>query len=246
MHIIQLDSCLRMGWKLLQHYTYPQGPPSVCERKHVVSFAHISSHTTHTSPYRRHIGKHIWRKRFDAHAGQAQTARFCRARAVSREQTRRVDTENTIAKDNGALKSTQVSRPVFAQSQQGNPRGTWRVKVSLTRHKIVSAWIVQAPLKDRKGLEWHQGTDSWGNIRSARVSKITDVTAKHQNSLCWRTLEDGWTSICIWIAIASTSIYTSQQGHGYHQGTGCWSNIELTEGSAWLFTCIIVYPFPKM
>jgi hypothetical protein len=126
----------------LQHYTYPQGPPSVCERKHAVSLVHIPSHTTHTSPYRRHIGKHIWRKRFDAHAGQPQTARLCRARAVSCEQTRRVDTENAIAKKSGSLKSTRVSRPVFARSQQGNPRGTSRVKVRLTRHsrhKIVNA-----------------------------------------------------------------------------------------------------------
>jgi hypothetical protein len=96
----------------LQHYTYPQGPTSVSERNHVVSLVHISSHTTHTSPYRRQIGKHIWRKRFDAHAGQPQTARFCRARAVSCEQTRRVDTENAIAKKSGALKSAQVLRPV--------------------------------------------------------------------------------------------------------------------------------------
>ena len=78
-------------------------------------------HTTHTSPYKRQIGKHIWRQRFDAHAGQAQTARLCRARATSREQTRRVDTEHAIAKEIGALKSTQVPRPVLARSQQGNP-----------------------------------------------------------------------------------------------------------------------------
>ena len=42
-------------------------------------------HTTHTSPHRRQIGKHICRQRFDAHSGQPQTTRLCRARAISRE-----------------------------------------------------------------------------------------------------------------------------------------------------------------
>ncbi len=78
-------------------------------------------HTTHTSPYRRQIGKHICRQRFDAHAIQAQTARLCRARATSREQTRRVDTEHAIAQESDGPKSTQVPRPVRARSQQGNP-----------------------------------------------------------------------------------------------------------------------------
>ena len=99
---------------------------------------HTFQHTTHTSPYRRQIGKHICRQRFDAHAGQAQTARLCRARATSREQTRRVDTEHAIAKESDGPKSTEVPRPVLARSQQGNREGTREQKACLTRNNFVS------------------------------------------------------------------------------------------------------------
>ena len=164
-----LDTCLRRGYRCyntaLTRKFLPQFTP-----ESMLWRWYIFHHTTHTSPYRRQIGKHIWRKRFDAQAGQAQTPRFCRARAVSREQTRRVDTENAIAKKNVSLKSTQVPRPVFAQSQQGIPWGTSKVKVSLTRHNFVSAWIVQAPSGDKKGPGCRRDTDTWGNIALTKVS----------------------------------------------------------------------------
>jgi hypothetical protein len=91
--------------------------------ENILCRCYIFHHTTHKSPYRRRqIGKHIWRQRFDAHVGQGQLARLCRARSISREQTRRVDTEHAIAEDKDALESTEVPRPVFGQSQRENPR----------------------------------------------------------------------------------------------------------------------------
>ena len=116
--IIPLDSCLRRRYPRYNTALTPKVLPPITEN--MLCRWYIFHHTTHTSPYFRQIGKHIWRQRLDAHAGQAQTARFCRARAVSREQTRRVDTENAIAKKSGSLISTQVPRPVFARSQPGN------------------------------------------------------------------------------------------------------------------------------
>ncbi len=108
------------GMPLLRHCTDLQGPYPPFTTENMLRRWYIFHHTTRTSPDRRQIGKHIWRKRFDAHVGQPQI-RSCRARAVSREQTRRVDTENAIAKKSEGPQSTQVPRPVCGRSQQGNP-----------------------------------------------------------------------------------------------------------------------------
>ena len=134
--IIPLNSCLRRGYRcynttVARKVLNPRLPENMLCRWY------IFHHTTHTSPYRRQIGKHICRQRFDAHAGQDQTARLCRARATSREQTRRVDTEHAIAEESDGPKSTQVPRPVLARSQQGNREGTREQKACLTRNNFV-------------------------------------------------------------------------------------------------------------
>ena len=203
--IIPLDSCLRRGYRWYNTTLTRKVLPPITDN--MLCRWYTFHHTTHTSPYRREIGKHIWRQRLDAHAGQSQSARFCRTRTISREQTRSVDTENAIAKHSEGPQSTQVPRPVFARSQLGNqPVRDFEVKVRLTRHKIVSAWIVQAPSADKKDLGCHQGTGNWGNIRSSvRIYKTTYVTLPSEQLVFKYVLR--WLNPKVhWIVIVSTSI----------------------------------------